>query len=93
MKFSPNDLIQGALNQREQKETPNSFGTAEGAAQVNPTSDLAKSQRRLAGQRGARAVEMLTNPEEAVRTQEWMSQFGLSNQGMQWNAAKMGLPQ
>ena len=93
MKFSPTDLIQGTLNQKEQKETPNSFGTADGAAQVNPTSDLAKSQRRLAGQRGARAIEMLINPEEVARTQEWMSRFGLSNQGMQWNAAKMGLPQ
>ena len=47
----------------------------------------------MAGQVGARALAMMNNPEEQMRTQGWMAKFGMSNQGMQWNQAKMMMSQ
>ena len=88
--FDKNAIQQGRLNQQTAEETPNSFASTGGSASVNPTGDLSKSNRRMAGQEGGRAIEMMTNPEEQARTARWMQMFGMSNQGMQWNAAKMG---
>ena len=92
MDFDRRAVQQGRLNQQASVETPNSFGTGDGAPVVNPTGDLSKSNRRMAGQEGSRAIEMMTNPEEQKRVAQWMQMFGTTNQGMQWNAAKMGLP-
>ena len=92
MNFDRRAIQQGRLNQQKAEETPNSFATEEGAPVVNPTNDLSKSNRRMAGQQGARAIEMMTNPDEQKRVAQWMQMFGTTNQGMQWNAAKMGLP-
>ena len=36
---------------------------------------------------------MMNNPEEIARTEGWMARFGMSNQGMQWNQAKMMMTQ
>ena len=69
MTFDRRAIQQGRLNQQKAEETPNSFATEEGAPVVNPTGDLSKSNRRMAGQMGARAIEMMTNPEEQVRAQ------------------------
>jgi hypothetical protein len=46
----------------------------------------------MAGEVGSRAMEMMSNPEEQQRTANWMQMFATTNQGTQWNAAKMGLP-
>ncbi len=92
MSFDRRAIQQGRLNQQKAEETPNSFGTEDGTAVVNPTGDLSKSNRRMAGQMGGRAIEMMTNPDEQKRVAQWMQMFGTTNQGMQWNAAKMGLP-
>ena len=46
----------------------------------------------MAGEMGARALELMNNPNEQARVQGWMMKFGLTNQGMQWNQAKMGVP-
>lgn len=92
MNFNPRDLQNGRLNQQKARETPGSFASTNGTTEVNPTGDLSKSNRRMAGQVGSRALELMSNPEEQRRTGNWMQMFGTSNQGMQWNAAKMGLP-
>jgi hypothetical protein len=34
----------------------------------------------------------MNNPNEQVRVDNWMARFGMTNQGMQWNQAKMGIP-
>ena len=31
----------------------------------------------------------MNNPQEVARTQNWMQQFGMSNEGMQFNQARM----
>ena len=90
--FETTAIQNGRLNQQKATETPNTFGEAGGSAQVTPTGDLSKSNKRMAGEQGARALAMMTDPVEQQRTGDWMQAFGTSNQGMQWNAAKMGLP-
>ena len=94
MSFNAKDLQNGRLNQQKARETPGSFASTNGTTEVNPTGDLSKSNRRMAGQVGSRALEIMNNPDEQKRTANWMQMFGTSNQGAQWNAAKMGvLPQ
>ena len=91
MKFETQDILNGQRNEQKQKENPNSFGELNGSAVVNPDGQM-KSKSRMAGQQGQRAMEMMTDPEEQQRTADWMRMFGLSNQGAEWNQAKMGLP-
>ena len=92
MKFEAQDIANGLANERKQKETPSSFGELNGSANVNPTGEIKSTGGRKAGEEGARAMEMMTNPVEADRTAKWMRMFGLTNEGMQFNQAKMGLP-
>jgi hypothetical protein len=91
MKFEQQDILNGQRNEQKQRENPNSFGELNGSAVVNPDGQM-KSKSRMAGQQGQRAMEMMNNPEEQERTASWMKMFGLSNQGAEWNQAKMGLP-
>ena len=77
------------MNAQAAEETPNSFAEINGADNINPTNDLARSPRRMAGQVGARAAALINDPLEAKRTQSWMQQFGLSNEGANFNVAKM----
>jgi hypothetical protein len=93
MSFHQKDIQNGRLNQQKSRETPNSFGITNGTTEVNPTGDLSKSNRRMAGEVGSRAMELMNNPEETKRTANWMKMFGTSNQGAEWNMAKMGVPQ
>ena len=93
MNYSPQSIKQGRLNQMATEETPETFATTDGAATPRPSRDLATQHNRMAGQVGARAIAMMNNPEEIARTQGWMAKFGLSNQGMQWNQAKMMMSQ
>ena len=92
MNFNPEDIKQGRTNQAASQETPESFATIDGASTPRETGNLDQSSR-MAGQMGARALAMINNPVEAQRTQNWMGRFGLSNQGMQWNQAKMMMSQ
>ena len=92
MKYDPKMVKQGRLNQQRATETPSSFTTEGGATVVTNSSDIGKSQQRMAGQQGARAMEMMNDPEEKARTSQWMQLFSTTNQGMQWNQAKMGGP-
>lgn len=91
--YSGEAIKQGRLNQMQTEETPESFGTIDGATQARPSRDLATKHNRMAGEVGARAMQMMNNPEEKTRTDAWMSRFGMSNQGMQWNQAKMMMSQ
>ena len=84
--FNRDTVIQGRLNQQQAKETPNSFATLNGDSNVNPTGPMGT---RMAGQEGERAMQIMGDPVEAKRTENWMAAFGMSNQGMMWNQAKM----
>ena len=94
MNFHKSDIQQGRLNAQASQETPGTFGEVNGADQASSSRDLARSPQRMAGQMGARAMALMSDPNEQQRTHQWMQQFGMSNQGMEWNQAKMmgGMP-
>ena len=87
MKYSTEDIRQGMTLRQQALETPSTFGTIHGASDTSAGDKPPKS--RMAGQMGARVIDLMTNPVEVQRTQNWMSQFGMSNEGMQFNQAKM----
>ena len=94
MRFDKTTLQQGTLNAQSAQETPSTFGETNNSDQVTPARDLTKSPQRMAGQMGVRAFALMNDPEEANRTNQWMSMFGMSNQGAAFNQAKMmgGMP-
>ena len=86
MNYSPQDLKQGMALRQQAQETPSTFGTMDGATDYR---EGAPPKSRMAGQMGQRIMDLMSNPQEAARTQNWMQQFGLSNQGYQFNQARM----
>jgi hypothetical protein len=76
MKYSPNDIFQGTTVQQKAAETPTTFATQEGQAQVLPTKGFGKS--RMAGEVGARAIQLMSDPMEQQRTAQWMQQFQMA---------------
>ena len=89
--FDPSNVAQGRQQQQKQIERPATFGTQNNAEQVTQATRLDKPQQRMAGQMGERILEFMENPEEQERTMAWMQAFGKSNQGMEFNQAKMML--
>ena len=87
--YSQTGVAQGRINQAKQQESPNTFGTESGADQVTQMSKLDKPKQRMAGQMGHRIMEYMNDPAEQARTDSWMDMFGLSNQGMAFNQAKI----
>ena len=87
MNYSPQDISQGLSLKRQAEETPSNFGILDGAAERPTGEDFGKS--RMAGQMGSRAMAMMNDPNEQQRTQNWMANFGMSNEGMQFNQARM----
>ena len=90
MHYAKENLQQGLTNQEASAETPESFATIDGASQPREGVELSKGNSRMAGEMGARALELMNNPNEQKRVQGWMNRFGITNQGMEWNQAKMG---
>ena len=93
MHFDRESIRQGRANQAASVETPESFATIDGAAQPREGVELSKGNSRMAGEMGARALELMNNPAEQNRVNGWMARFGMTNDGMQWNQAKMGMSQ
>ena len=96
MDFTRETIAQGRANQRDAEETPQSFLRENGVVRTQDTGDLTNRTRnqRMAGEAGIRAMELMNNPEEMARTADWMNAFAQSNQGAEWNMAKMngGMP-
>ena len=86
MNYSPQDIQQGISLKRQAEEQPSNFGILDGAAE-KPTNG--KSGQRMAGPVGSRAMQLMNDPNEQRRTKNWMGQFGMSNEGMQFNQARM----
>jgi len=83
MKYSPQDIQQGNMLRQKAQSEPANFGTMDGAM------DPENRKQRMAGQVGERVVSLMNDPNEAARTQQWMGRFGMSNEGFQFNQAKM----
>ena len=90
MSFERAVIQQGNRAKKEAEETPNNFATEGGAAAVSPTAQMDKtSAKRMAGPGGAFAMQMMQDPMLQQRVASWNQQFSQSNQGMQFNQAKM----
>ena len=87
MKYSAKDLSQGMSLRQQAQETPANFGTIDGASDTQ--GNMSQPKSRMAGQMGERIRDLMTNPQEVARTKQWMGQFGMSNEGMQFNQARM----
>ena len=87
MKYSPEDIRQGLNLKRQALETPSNFGLLDSSAERPSNEGFGES--RMAGPGGDRALQMMNDPNERARTDTWMSAFGLSNQGLEFNQARM----
>ena len=72
MKFTKESIQQGRQNQRATEEVAEFIPTLDGAPQYRPTRKIDVQNQRMAGQVGARALAMMTNPEEIKRTNNYM---------------------
>ena len=90
MNIDPRTIVNGTRRKKELESNPTTFPSDSGVVNVDPTRNLDTYRgTRMAGERGARALALMNNPEESIRTEEWMNQFGMSNEGQQFNQAKM----
>lgn len=87
--YTRSGVSQGRINQSKASEQPNTFGTESGVDSIYQSSALDVPKQRMAGKMGNRIMEYLNDPAEKARTDSWMEQFGLSNEGMQFNQAKI----
>ena len=85
MQFSKEAIQQGRANQDASAETPETFATLDGATQARDSLELSKGNSRMAGEEGARALELMNNPNEQARVQNWMARFSSKPMGMQFN--------
>jgi hypothetical protein len=89
MNYDSTTLMNGLLNQKKAQETPSSFSTEAGVTTSEDTGRMDVKNQRMAGQEGARFVQMMLDPAEQARTKRWMDSYSRSNEGFQFNQAKM----
>ena len=87
--YSKATVAQGRDNQQKIAEQPNTFGQSGGATALTQTTQLDKPKQRMAGRVGQRALDFMKDPKEQKRTNKWLKAFGMSNQGAEFNIAKM----
>ena len=73
-KYTRNELRQGAALKAEKEETPQTFHG---------------NKKRMAGEMGEFALKMMSDPAAIQQNKMWMDAFSQSNEGMQFNQAKM----
>ena len=92
--YSKTTLAQGRDNQQRHQETPTTFGTSGGTSNISGIDRMDQPKQRMAGRVGQRALDYMTDSAEQQRTNKWMEAFGMSNEGANFNLAKMngGMP-
>ena len=72
------------------EEAPGEMATYNGADMTTGTGGglAARNEVRKAGPGGVHAMRLMNDPTAAAETNSWMEQFGQSNQGSEFNAAK-----
>lgn len=89
-RFDPKAIVQGNKVRDELRQNPSTFSTDAGVVQAGDTRPLEKSNKtRMAGEVGGRILELM-DPKARKETDSWMKMFNTSNQGAEFNQAKMG---
>jgi hypothetical protein len=86
---SPGSIVGGRMAQARANEDENTFSTINQAPNVTENNTLDTGDMRMAGEVGARAMQLMNDPEEFDRTMGWMNLFSRSNDGARWNEARM----
>ena len=89
--YSDSNVAQGRANQELAKENPTTFGRESNTEKISQYTSLDKPKQRMAGEMGSRIIEYLQNPDEKARTDSWLEMFEMSNQGQEFNKAKLGM--
>ena len=89
MAFDPKVVLQGNRDKLALEENPTVGFTASGVSNPEPTEQLGKDPRRMAGPGGAFAFKLMQDPQFAKNIQGWNQAFAQSNQGMEFNQAKI----
>ena len=82
------DLIQGNRLRKEAEERPTTFAEYDGAVDPITPDNLDRAASRKAGPVGARAMQLMNDPEAIQATNNWMNLFAQSNQGADFNRTK-----
>ena len=89
LSYDRSAILNGNELRRQAEERPPTFAEYNGATDAIPATKLdITSNDRKAGPMGMRALELMRNPEAAAATDRWMNLFGLSNQGIEFNAGR-----
>ena len=89
LSYDRSAILNGNELRRQAEERPPTFAEYNGATDAVPATSLdITSNNRKAGPMGMRALELMNNPEAIAATDRWMSLFGQSNQGVEFNAAR-----
>ena len=87
--FDRNAILQGNRLRQENTETPATFAYYNGEVVPSTDKPLDRTSGRMAGPMGARAQALMDDPVEFERTNRWMDMFGMSNEGLAFNEARM----
>ena len=88
--FDPKAVLQGNMVRDELRQNPSTFATDSGVVQASTNRPLEKSNKpRMAGEVGGRILELMDS-KARKQTDNWMKMFNTSNQGAEFNQAKMG---
>ena len=88
LEYDRASILQGNKLRRENEERPVTFAEYNGATEPIAPADMAITNQRMAGPVGARAMQLMRDPQAIQATDNWMNMFGQSNQGSQFNMAK-----
>ena len=91
MAFDPKAILQGNADKLKLEENPSVGFTASGAGTQKPTDSFGTSTGRMAGPGGSFAMKMMSDPNFANNVAGWDKLFAQSNQGMEFNQAKIQL--
>lgn len=86
--YNRSDIVQGNRLRKEAEERPTTFAEYDGAVDPITPDDMDTSNQRMAGPTGARALQLMNDPEAINATNNWMELFAQSNQGSDFNATK-----
>ena len=89
MSFDSRVILQGNQEKVQLEEHPTAGFTASGSSSQQPTGTVGDDPSRMAGPGGAFALKLMNDPVFAKQINGWDQMFALSNQGMEFNQAKI----